>query len=95
MLKNNKLLTSALSTGRLYLQAALMDKVERFDSIAIINDARNVDLRCALTYHFNVDVPFCKSCEHAPCNTDKIAHLLSYKGEDSHVRMHRDLVFMN
>ena len=69
----------------------MMYQVQRLHRISAFDNARNVDLTCALADHFNVDVPLRECGEHSPGDPDHIAHLLSDEGEDSHVTVHGNL----
>jgi len=83
--------TSALGPFGFDLETALMDEVERLDGVATIEDARNVDLVCALADHLDVNVPLRESREHAPGDADHVPHLLAHHREDHHVMVHGHL----
>ena len=68
-----------------------MDKVERLDGVATIEDTGNIDLVCALADHLDVDVPLREGREHAPGDADHVPHLLAHHREDHHVMVHGHL----
>lgn len=68
-----------------------MDKVERFDGVATVDDAGYVDLVGALADHLDVHVSLRKRREHAPGDADHVAHLFAHHREDRHVAVHRHL----
>ena len=55
-----------------------MDKVESFDGVARVEDARDVDLVRALADHLYVHVSLRERREHASCDADRVAHLLAH-----------------
>ena len=73
------------------LEASLVDEVEGLDGVAPVDDARDVDFVRALAYHLDVDVALAERGEHAPGDTDHVAHRLPDQGEDGHVAAHGDL----
>ena len=83
--------TAALGALGLDLETTLMDEVEGLDGVAGVEDARDVDLVRALADHLDVHVTLRERREHAPCDADHIAHLLSHHRQDRHVAMHGHL----
>ncbi len=68
-----------------------MYQVESLHRVSAFDNARNVDLTCALANHFDVDVSLCECGEHSPGDTDHVAHLFSDEREDGHVAVNRNL----
>ena len=69
----------------------MMYQIQGLHRVPAFDNARDVDLTCALADHFNVDVALRECGEHSPGDPDHMAHLLSDEREDSHVTMHRNL----
>lgn len=69
----------------------MMYQVQSLYRVSAFDNARDVDLTCALADHFNVDVPLCESGKHSPGYTDHVAHLFSDEREDGHVAVNGNL----
>lgn len=71
------LLTATHRTLRLNLQTTLVDQVKCLHRVPSVDDARDVNLRCALADHLDVDVAVRQRREHPPGDTYEVAHLLA------------------
>lgn len=54
-----------------------MDQVKCLHRVPSVDDARDVNLRCALADHLDVDVAVRQRREHPPGDTYEVAHLLA------------------